>query len=43
MTYTGTKILVAGSDGIIHSTIEEAVEARNTGDMPAWSGADQEK
>jgi hypothetical protein len=35
MTYTGTKILVAGSDGIIHSSIDAAVEARNTSDKPS--------
>lgn len=35
MTYTGTKILVAGSDGIVHTAIEEAIEARNCGDKPS--------
>jgi hypothetical protein len=34
MKYTGTKVLVAGTDGIIHTTIDEAIEARNTGDKP---------
>jgi hypothetical protein len=32
MSYTGTKTLVAGQDGIIHTAIEEAIEARNASD-----------
>jgi hypothetical protein len=42
MTYTGNKVLVASSDGIIYTSIDEAVEARNTGEIPSWNGADQE-
>lgn len=32
MTYTGSKILVAGSDGVVLTSIDEAIESRNASD-----------
>lgn len=32
MSYTGTKQLTVGADGVVYSTAVEAVEARNASD-----------
>ena len=34
MKYTGSYQLTVGSDGIVHASAKEAIEARNSGDKP---------
>ena len=41
MSYTGSYQLTAGSDGVVYSTTDEAIEARNTGDKPTVAYAEQ--
>jgi len=43
MKYTGQHQLTVGTDGVVHSTADEAIEARNTGDKIATANHHEQR